>query len=453
MRNKPSIYRAPVLFVLLFTFAFLNSLAIAQSADREKPKLKDFGSSLKRIKWDSKRNEAVETKRTDEKGKVEKSSSDIDVVRVETTLVTADVLVVDKQGQSVQGLTRDDFVITEDGKPQLVGSFSLGDNATVPRSIVLIIDYSGSQFPFIKTSVEAAKILVDKLAPNDRMAIVTDDVELLQDFTQDKEKLKKRLDSLVIRVGNYFDRGRRFGRSNQYSALMATLKEAFSEEDQRPIIIFQTDGDQLGYLRNPIISLSIPPNLLPPDMQKEQERMIAHMQRYERDRMTEFSLSDIYKAAEKSRATIYTIIPGFQLLGLTPDQQLEQIKAYSEKNLSVWVKPEDRKRVRERMEERTKRMPIEATKYGVEQLLKMQSALVGVAKITGGWADFLEDASQAPEIYARIFSDINRRYIVGYYPANKEHDGKRRKLDIEVKGHPEYMVLGRKSYYAPGPEN
>ena len=79
------------------------------------------------------------------------------MVRVETSLVVCDVLVLNQRGQSVQGLTKNDFVVTEDGKPQAVGMFSLGDDAKVPRSIVLIIDYSGSQLPFIHTSVEAAK--------------------------------------------------------------------------------------------------------------------------------------------------------------------------------------------------------------------------------------------------------------------------------------------------------
>ena len=82
----------------------------------------------------------------------------------------------------------------------------------------------------------------------------------------------------------------------------------------------------------------------------------------------------------------------------------------------------------------------------------MQSALALLATITGGWANFLSDPSQADEIYSRIFSDINRRYIVGYYPTNKEHDGKRRRISVVVRGHPEYIVMGRKSYYAPEPE-
>jgi len=46
-------------------------------------------------------------------------------------------------------------------------------------------------------------------------------------------------------------------------------------------------------------------------------------------------------------------------------------------------------------------------------------------------------------------SDINERYIVGYYPTNKERDGKRRKITIEVKGHPDYTILGRRTYLAP----
>lgn len=84
-------------------------------------------------------------------------------------------------------------------------------------------------------------------------------------------------------------------------------------------------------------------------------------------------------------------------------------------------------------------------------LAKLQSALAAVAPLTGGWTEFLERPEEADRIYARIFSDINQRYIVGYYPANKERDGKRRTMDFQVKGHPEYVVYGRRSYFAPGP--
>jgi hypothetical protein len=61
-------------------------------------------------------------------------------------------------------------------------------------------------------------------------------------------------------------------------------------------------------------------------------------------------------------------------------------------------------------------------------------------------------AAEVADIYERIFSDVNRRYVIGFYPANKAHDGGRRRVSIEVRGHPEYTVWGRKSYYAPGPD-
>ncbi len=43
--------------------------------------------------------------------------------QTEVELVTVDVAVVDKKGQSVRGLTRDDFVVTENDAPQTLTSF------------------------------------------------------------------------------------------------------------------------------------------------------------------------------------------------------------------------------------------------------------------------------------------------------------------------------------------
>ena len=82
---------------------------------------------------------------------------------------------------------------------------------------------------------------------------------------------------------------------------------------------------------------------------------------------------------------------------------------------------------------------------------KLHLAVVRVAKVTGGWADYLEKPEQADNLYARILNDINQRYVVGYYPKNRIRDGKRRSISIEVRGHPEYFVIGRKSYFAPQP--
>jgi VWFA-related protein len=440
-----------LLLTIILIVAGAFTTATAQTPAREKPTLKDFGSSLKKLKWDSQKNEGViaeQGTRTDD---------DVDVVRIETSLVTSDVLVTDRQGRPVRNLTAADFEISEDDVPQRIGHFVLGNNANLSRSIVLIIDYSRSQFPFIVDSIEAAKGFVDHLGPHDRLAIVTDDVELLVDFTDNKRELKKGLDTLLERnrgrkgflgVGG---KGAQFGRSAQYSALMATLNEAFDDEDENPVIVFQTDGDELEYLRNTPIVYEVPAGL-PPELLREVQEEVEQKRKLQRAGLTEFSLDDVYRAAEKSRATIYSIIPRTRLLGLTAEEQIKRLEADDERSLATWIavsSPKVKDVFRARDEERRKKLTPELLHARLDQELNVQGALVDLANRSGGWAEFLETKSQTATIYDRIVADKNQRYIIGYYPTNKAHDGKKRRIAIEVKGHPEYTITSRKSYYAP----
>jgi VWFA-related protein len=440
-----------LLIVLLIAGLLADSFA--QSSPREKPRLKDFGSTLKKLKWDPQKNEVVVSDQT------ARSGSDEDVVHIETSLVTSDVLVTDRQGHPVRNLKADDFAISEDGVPQKVGHFALGSNVNLARSIVLIIDYSRSQFPYISESIEAAKVFVDKLGPYDRMAIVTDDVELLVDFSNNKRDLKKALDSLVARTrGNKGFLGvganrPQFGRSSQYSALMATLNEAFDEEDQNPVIVFQTDGDEIEYLRNSVIVHQVPDGLSP-ELRREVQEEVEQKRKLQRASLTEFSLDDVYHAAEKSRATIYSIIPRTRLIDLTQEEQIQRLAAEDERSVATWsaASSDKMKNVYQaRQEERRKKLTPEILRARLDQELKVQRALVDLAKLSGGWAEFLETRSQTTDIYNRIVADLNQRYIIGYYPTNKDHDGKRRLIAVEVKGHPEYVITSRKSYYAPAP--
>ena len=417
---------APICLIL----TLLCSTAFSQS--QEKPKLKDFGRSLKRLKWDPKLNRAV----TKSKAQNPATGED-DVVRVETNLVVSDLLVLDARGNPVPGLSEKDFAITEDEAAQKVGIFTLGDSTTISRSVVLIIDYSGSQSLFIQTSIAAAKSMVDKLGPSDRLAIVTDDVELIQDFTTDKTRLKKKLGSLLDRFdpNPSFFKSRRLGLSKQYSALMATLNEAFNAEDQRPIVIFQTDGDQLKFLRNAPQPLTWPAEL---QFSKRDQKMLLE---FIEARRTEFSIEDIFRASEKSGATIYTIVSGTQYLGLSQEEQMKRARIDSEREFAqIGTRPSEQY------------MSPAMLRSAVETQVRNQSALAAVASATGGWTMFLETPSQADEIYSRILSDINRRYIIGYYPTNKEHDGKRRRINITVPDHPDYTIVSRRWYYAPGPD-
>src|SRR6476620_10847112 len=105
---------------------------------------------------------------------------------------------------------------------------------------------------------------------------------------------------------------------------MATLKEAFDDEDVRPIIIFQTDGDEAYFLRNPVIRMTIPEGLHGDELEFAKGMLTS----YEEQLVTskaEFSLDDLYHAAERSRATVYTVVPGIKLLGLPPESQVAKV--------------------------------------------------------------------------------------------------------------------------------
>lgn len=453
MRTRRVDPKTPLGLIALLVIGLLCSTSLPQTSQREKPKLKDFGSSLKKLKWDPEKNQAVTNAQPSAGG-----TSDDDVVRIETSLVVSDVLVTDRNGRPIRDLKATDFAISEDGAAQQVGLFTLGDDAKLSRSIVLIIDYSRSQFPYIADSIEAAKILVDKLGPHDQMAIVTDDIELLAGFTSDKRDLKQALDSLIERnkgSKGHFGIGKkqpRFGRSSQFSALMATLNEAFDEEDQTPVIVFQTDGDEIEYLRNSPIVHEVPAGL-PPELQAQVQEEVEYKKKLQRSLVTEFSLDDVYRAVEKSHVTIYTIIPRTRLIGFSEEEQIQRLTSEDEKVVATWAAAASSAKLKNiletRQEERQKKLTKEIWQARLDQELKVQNALVDLSKLSGGWAEFLETKSQAAETYNRIVKDLNQRYIIGYYPTNKDHDGKRRRISITVKGHPDYVITGRTSYYAP----
>src|ERR1044071_2312437 len=126
------------------------------SADDKKPKREKFGSSLKRLRWDKEKQAAVE-KPDKNAGKKPKAGAGADkenteaeaAIKLKTLLVTFDVLVTDSTHQHViEGLTKDDFVVTEDDQPQLVATCARGDDVSLPRPIILLIDWSPSQRPY-----------------------------------------------------------------------------------------------------------------------------------------------------------------------------------------------------------------------------------------------------------------------------------------------------------------
>ena len=81
------------------------------------------------------------------------------------------------------------------------------------------------------------------------------------------------------------------------------------------------------------------------------------------------------------------------------------------------------------------------------------ASVAEMAERTGGVSQSLEHPDQALSIYEKILRDINKRYVIGYYPSNKERDGRERKVKIVVNGRPDHQIYGRRSYFAPSNAN
>jgi Ca-activated chloride channel family protein len=384
----------------------------AQQLDFHLSRGENFGHSLKKPKKEQKDKPNREKQNIAATVAVKTSNNptDDDAIRVETTMVLSEILVLDQQGKHVPELKKEDFFIKEDGELQEISTFISGDDQTIPRSIVLIIDYSSSQLPFIETSVNAAKVLIGKLNPNDRIAIVTDNVELLQDFTSDKNLLNEKLESLKVKALSG-----QMGLSRQYSALMATLNELFDDKALRPIIIFQTDGDQFPELKGEIANLG----------SSTQAESLS------------FGFRDILTATERFQATIYTIIPGLCFDEIPENNRLDRLRAYFE----------ERERIFAQMRKITAKSKInkEYVKSQIPWFEKHQTAITRIAKHTGGSSKCLEKTEQAEQVYSQILSEMNQRYVIGYYPLNQTRDGKRRNVTTEVRGN-NYKILGRKTY-------
>jgi hypothetical protein len=126
------------------------SIFAAQSSDRKPPKKEKFGSSLKRLRWDPNKQAGVENEQDNQKRSREIGPGD--VIKVETNLVVLDLFVTEQTKlRALTGLGKDDFVVTEDGVTQQISMFSVGADPSLPRSIVLIIDFSSSMSRYLET--------------------------------------------------------------------------------------------------------------------------------------------------------------------------------------------------------------------------------------------------------------------------------------------------------------
>jgi von Willebrand factor type A domain len=187
-------------------------------------------------------------------------ASTASTIAVDARLVNLPVVVRDKKGALIQNLTKDDFVLKVDGKPQTIRYFDKDTN--LPLTLGLLVDTSLSQREVIDQERAASSTFLDQMltTPKDRAFIMqfAAETELLQDLTSSHPLLQaalKEIDTPSPDSGSSTDgsaprRPRGGGGTVLYDALFLASDELMSKQTGRKAVIILSDGGDRGSREN-----------------------------------------------------------------------------------------------------------------------------------------------------------------------------------------------------------
>jgi VWFA-related protein len=186
-------------------------------------------------------------------------------------VVTVFATVRDKQGQVVRNLTKDDFLLDEDGRPQTIGYFSQESN--LPLTLGLLVDTSGSTRRVLPDERDASYRFLEQVLREDKdQAFIIHfdfEVELLQDLTPSRAQLEKALNQLGTSDRPQMSRGngggqsyptgggggsypsggggrRHGGGTSLYDAIFLASDELMKKQKGRKSLILMSDGVDNG---------------------------------------------------------------------------------------------------------------------------------------------------------------------------------------------------------------
>ena len=192
-------------------------------------------------------------------------------IKVQSREVLLPVTVIDKKGALVTTLTAKDFTLTEDGRPQVIKSFTTQSN--LPFKLGLLVDTSRSVYSAMDAERKAGEKFVDLMLPADPKNGVHGDeaflihfdreVELLEDFTNSRDKLHRELDQMTPTsqerssqgpesggdsgsYGGSGQRGMHGGGTQLYDAIYLASDELMKPKDGRKALIVFSDGADRG---------------------------------------------------------------------------------------------------------------------------------------------------------------------------------------------------------------
>jgi VWFA-related protein len=366
--------------------------------------------------------------------------------RVQTDLVLVNVTVKDKSGNFVRNLKPGDFTILEDNKPQKVVSFDVEDidavatqevaqtkplsglaappaNATAApvggtnsadqfkdrRLIILFFDLSAMQPDEIDRAITSAEHYVDtQMAPADLVAIVSLGSALLvnQDFTSDRELLKKQLQAFGEGSGQGYEEG-----TTGTTEGTPDTGQSFTADDTE-YNIFNTDR-RLEALR------SVAEKLSHLQQKKSLIYFSSGMDRTGIENQSE--LRAAINAAVRSNMAVYSMdLRGLQAIvagGEAQNASLRGTSVYSGQSMINVLNSN----------------------------FTTQETLVTLASDTGGRA-FL-DSNDFTQVFKGVQQDTSTYYLLGFHTSNLARDGRYRHITVKV-NFPGVKIDYRRGYYA-----
>jgi VWFA-related protein len=182
-----------------------------------------------------------------------KPAEELPSIRVDVDVVSVLTSVRDKKGALVPNLSKEDFTILEDGKPQTIKYFTR--ETDLPLTIGLLIDVSGSQRNLIDIERNAASQFFSQvLRTKDEAFLISfgEEAELLQDLTGSARLLTNSMRDLRVSSGvgglgpgPVPTAGGPRG-TVLYDAVYLAASEKLQHEVGRKVIVVITDGVDEG---------------------------------------------------------------------------------------------------------------------------------------------------------------------------------------------------------------
>jgi len=184
----------------------------------------------------------------------------LETLKVNVEVVQLFFNVKDKHGALIPSLTKSDFEVFEDGKPQTIKYFKA--ESDLPLTLGIMVDSSGSMQRMLEVEKEVGgSFLESMIRPKDEAFIISfdTDITLLQDFTNSVSRLRKALNTAKISAPSVGCSAGPIGPQGPipcsaggtrgtalYDAVYLASHDELSHEVGRKAMILLTDGEDEG---------------------------------------------------------------------------------------------------------------------------------------------------------------------------------------------------------------